>query len=374
MLVCFSAIGPLVFVAARRAGAAPWPACVAACMVQAGMIPWAAERPQILSYLIFLGVLALLPAALRGSWWRITLITLLFALWANLHIAFIIGVAVVSASAFGHAVVHRRWLAPACTAIAAAVAGLLNPAGVRVYTAVLKANGSTVGVDEWRHASPSDARAVLMGAILLITIVLVVRTGRWRHLETSLPLALLTVLFLMAIRNGPYALILAGPELALGLGALAASATRGARLRRFAGPARDGVIVGTSIILVLGLVSLSNPRGVDPTTIPERAVAAIPAGCRLLNEYAHGGYIIATRGPSVLTSQDTRQILSDAAIIEQAHVLDGRPGAIRWIDEHRVDCVLLAPGRPLRGTLEARGWRVVARDPSGVLLVRPDTI
>jgi hypothetical protein len=134
---------------------------------------------------------------------------------------------------------------------------------------------------------------------------------------------------------------------------------------------RDGVIVGASIILVLGIVNLSDPRGVDPTTLPERSTAAIPAGCRLLNEYGHGGYIIATRGPAVRVSQDTRQILSDAEIVRQHRVLQGRPGALRWLDEHRVDCVLLEPDRELRDQLEVRGWTVEARDPSGVLLIRP---
>ena len=130
-------------------------------------------------------------------------------------------------------------------------------------------------------------------------------------------------------------------------------------------------MVGLVVLIGFSAITLRDARGVDDTTLPRRSVAAIPAGCRLLNEYAFGGYIIATRGPSVLVSEDTRQILSDAEIVEQQRVLQGRPGAIRWIDSHHVDCVLVDPRRPLRRMLEARGWRVVARDPSGVLLVRP---
>ena len=337
---------------------------------------FAAERPQILSYVIFCAVLVLLPRALRGSWSTVAWLALLFVVWANIHLAFTIGIAVVGTAGVGYALTQRRWLAPAITLAACTTAGLVNPATYRAYTAALKIRGSTLAIDEWQHASLGDARALLVGGILAVTLVLMIVNGRWRNLETSLPLAMLSLLFLNAIRNGPFALILGGPELALGLAALATTrfGRAAAPLRRFSRPARDGVVLGTAIILGFGVVGLRDPRGVDPTTIAERSVAAIPTGCRLLNEYAQGGYVIAQRGPDVLVSADTRQILSDAAILEQQRVLAGRPGAIRWIDEHRVDCVLLAPDRPLRAALEARGWRVVARDPSGVLLVRPDTI
>lgn len=375
MLVCFAALGPLVFAASRRAGATPWSSCLAACAVQAGMIPFASERPQIVSYVIFCGVLALLPGALRGSWAKVGWLVLLFVLWANVHLAFTIGIAVVGAAGLGYAVMHRRWLAPAVTLVAVTLAGLVSPSTYRAYTAALKIRGSALPIDEWQHASLGDARAILVGGILLVTIVLMVRDRRWRNLETSLPLAMLTLLFLNAIRNGPFALLLGGPELALGVAALATTSfgRRLARLRRVTRPMRDGVVVGLGILIAFSAITLTDARGVDDTTLPRRSVAAIPAGCRLLNEYAQGGYIIATRGPDVLVSEDTRQILSDAAIIEQQHVLQGRPGAIRWIDTHHVDCVLLEPQRPLRRQLEARGWKVVARDPSGVLLVRPGT-
>lgn len=373
MLLCFAAIGPLVFAASRRAGASPWTSCLAACTVQAGMIPFAAERPQIVSYVIFSGVLALLPGALRGSWTKVAWLVLLFVLWANVHLAFTIGIAVVGAAGLGYAVMHRRWFAPAVTLVAVTLAGLVSPSTYRAYTAALKIRGSALAIDEWQRASLGDARALLVGGILLLTIALMVRDRRWRNLETSLPLAMLSLLFLNAIRNGPFAIIVGGPELALGVAALTASSfgRRAAGLRRVARPVRDGVVVGLVIIIGFSALTLRDARGVDDTTLPRRSVAAIPAGCRLLNEYAQGGYIIATRGPSVQVSEDTRQILSDAAIIEQQHVLQGRPGAIPWIDAHRVDCVLLEPNRPLRRQLEARGWRVVARDPSGVLLVRP---
>jgi hypothetical protein len=189
----------------------------------------------------------------------------------------------------------------------------------------------------------------------------------------TLPLLAFTVLFVDAVRNGPFLLLVAGPEVALGI-----ASVRTPQLRRVlaprAGAIRDGTCLGIAVLLVATLVGIDHLRPVDPAVYPVHAVAALRdgprRGCRLLNEYDQGGFLLARLGPSVLVSEDGRNDLyGEARILEQQHVLRGRPGALRWIVEHRVGCVLVRPDRRLRRLLEHRGWRVVTHDPSAVLLV-----
>jgi len=126
---------------------------------------------------------------------------------------------------------------------------------------------------------------------------------------------------------------------------------------------------------MLGLLSalqMRIPRPMPGTTFPVRATAAIPAGCRLLNEYDQGGYIIDHRWPDVLVSQDGRNNLyGESELFTENGVLNAAPGWKAWLDANNVNCVLAYPYRPLVVQLRNAGWREAASDPSAILLIRP---
>ena len=367
--ITFGALAWSVYRSARRAGAGAWASVIATAAFEFLMIPYMAERPQMLSFLFFALVLAILPRALDGE--RSALIGLIaaFIFWSNIHLSFTIGIAMVAATAFGYAIRTRKYLMPSAVLGVAILAGLINPFGINAYLATTNLTVLSRAIDEWQHASISQVRDVLIVLLAAVAIAAMLRTQRWRRLEVLIPILIFFAFFLYAIRNAPYLLILITPQIALG-----ASTLRSTRLARWAAPMskpiRDGVLVGMFALIFIYTPSAIPPRSVTSLQYPVNGVAAIPAGCRLLNEYSVGGYIIYKRWPSVEVSADGRSI-GARSILKQQRVLEGKAGSIKWLDSNRVNCVLISPDRGLVGLLEGRGWTRVSSEPSGVLFVRP---
>lgn len=367
--ITFAAVAWSVYLASRRAGAGPWASVGATAAFEFLMIPYVAERPQMLSFLLFALVFALVSRALRGD--RLAFLGLLavFILWANIHLSFTIGIALVAATALGYAIDARKFLWPSAVLGASILAGLLNPFGVNAYSATTDLSALSRVLDEWQHASIHEVRDVLIVLLAAAALASMIRTRRWRRLELLLPILALCAFFLYAIRNAPYLLILIAPEIALGLWSL--RSTRLARsLVPYVKPIRDGVFLG---VLALTLISATNaipPRAATSEQYPIKGVAAIPSKCRLLNEYSDGGYIIYERWPEVEVSEDGRSI-GARSVLKQQSVISGEPGALKWIDSNDVQCVLLRPDRGIIKLLEARNWTRVSSESSGVLLIRP---
>lgn len=328
-----------------------------------------AERPQVLSYLLFAGALLLADRALRGSNGATVGLATLIVCWANVHLAFSLGVALVVLIAVGRAIHDRRWRRPMVVAVAAGLAGLCTPHGIGGYTAALAVRNTSSVIQEWRHIDltrPHDLGVVLL---ILLTLVAMARTGRWRRLDCVLPVCALIALTVDSMRQEAFLALVIAPELALGLSSFPVKTLRGRNLMR-ARALWHGAVVGLVIVIAVSLVEVTRFRGTPATFYPVDATAAIPDGCRLLNEYVFGGYITDERWPDVLVSQDGRNPL-EQDFERQEEVLDGRAGAMEWIDDNGVDCALVRPDRPIVGQLRTRGWRRVATDPSAVLLVRP---
>ena len=367
--ITFAAVAWSVYRASRRAGAGPWASVGATAAFEFLMIPYIAERPQMLSFLLFALVSTLVSRALRGD--RLAFLGLLavFILWANIHLSFTIGIALVAATALGYAIDARKFLLPSAVLGASILAGLLNPFGVNAYSATTDLSALSRVLDEWQHASIHEVRDVLIVLLAAAALASMIRTQRWRRLELLLPILALTAFFLYAIRNAPYLLILITPEIALGLSSL--RSTRLARLVvPFVKPIRDGVFLSLLALILFSVTNAAPPRAVTSAQYPVKGVAAIPSKCRLLNEYSDGGYIIYERWPSVEVSEDGRSI-GARSVLKQQSVMSGEPGALQWIDAKHVQCVLAHPDRGIIKLLEARGWTRASSEPSGVLLIRP---
>ena len=103
LLLGLAALAALAYRLARRAGAPPWPAVVAAMAVEFLLTPFAFERPQILSYLLFAAVALLLPRALGGSNRAFAGVIAVTLVWANLHLAFTAGLMLTATVSLGWA-------------------------------------------------------------------------------------------------------------------------------------------------------------------------------------------------------------------------------------------------------------------------------
>ncbi len=130
-----------------------------------------------------------------------------------------------------------------------------------------------------------------------------------------------------------------------------------------------GLLVAWVVVAVPLLPSLAH-SGRAGDDVPVLATDAIPAGCRLLNEYELGGFVIDRRWPEVLVSQDGRNDLYGPERLQhQEAILDGT--SPDEVDRFGADCVLLHADRPLAAALAASDrWERAVVEGATALFVR----
>lgn len=374
------ALVALCWVVSRHGGAGRWARAGAVWVTVAFTIPSSAMRPQLVTFVMLLLALELTGRALDREARPAPLVVLMalavtVSVWAVLHGAVIAGVVAIVAACAGEVVDRRTWRWPALTALVAVVASCLTPRGIGVWTYAVQTSGDSAreGIQEWQPPSLGRSQDVLVMTFLVVVVAFALLTRfsatsrfRWRLLAPGL---LLTALAFQAVRNQPLAMLAMLPFTARML------STAGEWLGR-----RDGVphlhpgrVLGAMTIgALLGGAIQTGSLPVQPSPLrspefPAVAAAALPAGCRLLNEYNDGGYLIFVR-PDVPVSQDGRNDLyGPRRLQEQEDLLNERePGrAAASLRSLGVTCVLLRADRGLAQALaRAPGgeWRRIARD------------
>ncbi len=159
-------------------------------------------RPQLFGMLAFALTLFAI-SRLDASWRPLAWIGPVFALWANLHGSFPMGLVALACYATGrtwdtgralasvratarHAAVRRAWAA----LVVATAATCLNPLGIRLLTAVagFADNSNLSGISEWQPLILKSLGGVLFFASLAITAILL-RTSPRRITSTEILLA-----------------------------------------------------------------------------------------------------------------------------------------------------------------------------------------
>jgi hypothetical protein len=364
------AFGLLAHAACRRAGAGRWASVGAAWFATLCLDPFVSERPQLFSFLLLPAVLWL---AARPGRRPLAGLAVAFALWANLHGIFVVGVGVVGLAAFGRWLDDRRpeVLRQGVVVSAVAVlAPLVNPFTWRVYSNAVHVRAVSDGIQEYANFSLTDGRDQVLAVFALAVAYGLWRTRRFRRFEVVLPIGVLAIATYDAIRNAPLFLVVGVAELALGL-----SAAPLPRLRALAGRRRSelvsaAVVVGA--VLALAALPVLGRAGDVDTMVPVRAIEAIPAGCRLFNDYNLGGHVIERRWPDVAVSADGRNDMYGVERLRpQFDLLRGEVPAEAALDEMAAECVLVEPDREVTEALRASAaWREVVADPNGVLFVR----
>jgi hypothetical protein len=126
-------------------------------------------------------------------------------------------------------------------------------------------------------------------------------------------------------------------------------------------------IVAVTALVAINLHAVGRP---DPAVYPSRAIAAIPDGCTLFNDYMVGGLVILER-PDVKVSLDSRNDLYGAERVDKFMYFiqggDGDPAVLLA----GADCVLVPPSSGLAQRLRADpGWKLVAAETASVLFTR----
>jgi hypothetical protein len=365
------AFGLAVHAGCRRAGAGRWSSVFVAWAATLCLDPFVSERPQLFSFLLLPLVLWL---AARPGRRPLVGLGVAFALWASLHGVFVVGVGVVGLAAFGRWLEDRR---PAVLRRSVAVGAvallspLVNPFLWRVYTNAFHVRAVSDGIAEYANFTLTDGRDQVLFVFALGVAYGLWRTGRWRRFEVVLPIAALTFATFDAIRNAPLFLVVGAAEVALGLSAAPAPRTRALAGRR-AGELTTALAIVAGLLALLALPTLGRAGEVDAAAVPVHAIDAIPAGCRLFDDYNLGGWVIERRWPAVAVSEDGRNdMYGTARLRPQFALLRGEVPAEATLDELGVDCVLVQPDRELTSALRASGaWREAVTDPTGVLFLR----
>src|SRR5205814_9743525 len=140
-------------------------------------------RPQVFSVTLFAALLWILRSVERGNSARISVIPVIFALWVNLHGGWIVGLAVlgvwglVETSPFGRS--DLAWPVPIAVLIAAPLATLINPYGIRMWAFLAGSVGvNRPNINDWRPLLESGPTVIVPWLITATLAAVAVARGR----------------------------------------------------------------------------------------------------------------------------------------------------------------------------------------------------
>ncbi len=356
------------------------------------------DRPELLALVCFALLVRLLRGGDRELLWTIPLLLV----WSQLHGSFALGLGLILASCAARALepTRERWRFVPIAAFAVLVT-LLTPSGLAAWTS----SGGHFLVPPRFVAEEGvpDART-LPGVLFLMTLGLVVSTamlGKRTSLRDAALLVPVAFVALTAARHTPLLAIAAAPYFAsqwpdpLGRWRSAderAGERPGHPLDERLRPARPtapgpqglagarsqqrgegvpgriaGALLGAALLVVA--IALADGR-VDESGYPRTALASLPSGPGVLNQYDWGGYLIEF-APATPVFIDGRlfpyvpDVLSDYRAVIGAH-----PGWESVVARRGVTAMLVRPSDAIAVRAPERGWRVAYADAIAVLLIK----
>ena len=360
------ATGAFFMVRLARRGGVSWLISLPVALIALAVSTTAwVDRPLTFTIAFVPLLLDLLFAAPTGFSLRLALVPPLFALWANLHEGYLLGLFIVAVFA-AHALLvdGRRGIALAITTIVAGAASLINPSPLEIGAALDALLRGPRFLDEFRPADVLKGAGVPFAAMLLLVLAsALLRGGGPRDAMLLLPLLYLAF---TAQRQMTFFAIAAVPFVAPRLDSLQPFG----HLPELPRALRLPLALGLAVV---ALGSLPLAASVDERSFPAGALAVV-RGDRgvLLNEYEWGGYLILDL-PERPVFIDGRYAPYVPAVFDDYHAMVGlRSGWKDLLAKYRVDELLLRPSRPLAVALREEGWRVRAEEPEQwVVLSRP---
>ncbi len=358
----------------------PGPALAASLLLGAGV---AAQllgvRGQVISLFGAAVVLYLLSRWRQGSSRVLLALPPLFALWANIHAGFVIGLGIaVLALVVVRGVEHRHRLLLGAAIAASALATLINPAGPGLwsYVGATFTDPTITGiVTEWQSPDFHDVLLRVFEAQAILLVIAWVLAPRRDLFDVILASAAFAA-SLQAQRNVSLFALVAAPQLALyGAAAWREHRARLPRLRvpaprrpppRWFGAAVLAVVVVGTALVVVPQLSTSAAATYESTHEPEAAAdwaAAHLAGHRLYSIDTWGGYL-AGRFPTgrVVFVYDETAVFGSAALQEYLDVHDLRPDWTTILAAHAIADAIVPTGSQEVSAFTTLGWTVDCRD------------
>jgi hypothetical protein len=333
---------------------------------------WTA-RPELFGA-VLLALLVLL-LQLRGER-PLFAIGALLVVWANVHGSFALGAAIVFLVGAHGLVADPPLRRGYVVAVVGAIAScLLTPAGIGTLGAPgLHLLQPPREIQEWAIPDVRTLAGALWATILGAVLATAAISGRARPRDVVIivPLALLS---LVAIRHTPLFAIGATPYLAEQLpGAVRVIAERilgpfdrrAIRSRSVPAVADAALALAGVVLVVAGIASA--PPGLDETGYPTGALAVLPSGPGVFDQYDWGGWLI-WRAPATPVFVDGRLIPYLGGVIEDYRtVLEARPGWRDVVARRGVRWILVRPRDPVAVRALELGWSTLAHSDSYVLI------
>lgn len=385
--------------------------------MEASTIHWLA-RPHLVTPLlaaVFLGTL--IRADKSGKTYLLLVLPPLTILWVNLHGGFFVGIVLLITYALGSFVedliqanrvrVSTRAKKYALTAVACAVASLINPYGYRLHIHVAQYLGTAFYVQrisEFQSADFHSFSAAYFETLLALTIAAAFwHLASGRLIQVMLLLSW-THLALFSVRNIPIFAVVAAPGIASALREwleYARSSSSLNWLRRFSGTVSElesglQLIAShskrdrfhcTPCLAVLTLAVLLAYSGhlkamhaeFDPNRFPVTAASALsqqaaPEPIRLYANWQWGGYLIYRLWPSLKVFDDGRTDFYGPAFVQDGlDVWDAKSNWSTILAQYDVNATLLPVDSALATVLRERpDWTPVYQDQVAVLFERTD--
>jgi hypothetical protein len=353
-------------------------------------------RPQVFSLLLVVTTVFLLQRRWYG--W----LPLLFGVWANLHGAVLLGVALLAAAVVasfvegGDRSSRRRLIGAAALSLACT---MVTPLGWRFWVEIAHSLSriEQLGIDEWAQPRLTNLALLPFWLIAAALVAGAVRRGRQllrdgdaRRSEYVTLCACAIVLMpagMTAVRNIPPFLMVAVPAVAALWWRARDSEPDPALQPRSSHVSRDGGRAGrenprtnaaiaafaaaAAVISVALAYTMSLPR-LNWTPLPAASLAALDrCNGNLYNRYDEGGYLIWF-APRHKVFVDSRQDPYAPAFI-RAHVkaeATGNAGVL--FARYAIGCAFLPAASRVGAGLIDKGWHVLYRDEVWAVLARDE--
>jgi hypothetical protein len=357
------------------------------------LIPYVTLRPQAISWLMLAGLIWFLLEASAEHPRRFLLLVPWFALWANLHGLYVVGLGVAGMYLL-FTLAGRTALSPARGWALAGVAGaigasMLTPAGPIGILYPLRyieaGDWGLANIQEWQSPSFHEpAHLAFLALIVAVGLNGGRRTPGWLVALSWVGIAM----GLLALRNVPVAVVLCMPTLVLGLEDRLRQRTE----RRPPKPIPASRAVGrrwmelaAALAIAIGSIAVLVPRdmnGAIDTNLAKRFPIAgvdrllkLAPDANVFAEYGWGGYVIWRMhdGGAHVFVDGRNDMYSQKVLEDYTSIRAADPGWQFLAASYGVEAILLPPETTVtRGPATDAGWCEVYRDERQVLYLRAD--
>jgi hypothetical protein len=349
---------------ARRAGMAGWRLEALTAIVFAfGVAPLTQTlRPQAISSLLFVVLLALVREVDRDRHQVVFALPFLFLTWANLHGAWVMAGGVLAIWTFVRAAQtpsSRVRLALLGAGVASAAATLVNPYGIGLWRFLFETvRFERRDIVEWGSLTTTPIMFLPWTATVAVALVALARSRR-QHLPYFAVCLFLAVASFRVIRLVPFfslsVFLLLGPLLARD----AAPVRAPVDARGWAGALIIWMICVASSTMGAARVGCLQTRG--SFVIDEAAASFLRennATGRLVVWFDWGEYVSWHFGPALKVSMDGRRETVYSAAMLQAHnaFFRDQPGAREFLERLSPDYVWLPRSLPVSARIADWGW------------------